>query len=152
MKWWSIWRFHYYMVVSVVLQPCDPQVRVDRVDGGDEEEEQAQERLHATEVEWRMITISDYTAAFVYLNVCICASSLKLFLKVSTWFPMTEKQHISERGRGLNLFLSKNRFLSDPSPIIGYACHSLTDWLLFSKLDACDPGVWRCQLKTCWGC
>jgi len=30
--------------------------------------------------------------------------------------------------------------------------HSLTDWLLFSKLDWCDPGVWRCLLKTCWGC
>ena len=47
-------------------------------------------------------------------------------------------------------------FLSDPSPIIGNACHSLTfsltHWLLFSKLDWCDPGVWRCQLKTCWGC
>ena len=51
-------------------------------------------------------------------------------------------------------------YLSDPSPIIGYACHSLTDWLthslthslLFRKLDWCDPGVWRCQLKTCWGC
>ena len=27
----------------------------------------------------------------------------------------------------------------------------LTNWLLFSKLDWCDPGVWRCQLKTCWG-
>ena len=34
--------------------------------------------------------------------------------------------------------------------------NSLTDWLTnsvtFSKLDWCDPGVWRCQLKTCWGC
>ena len=34
--------------------------------------------------------------------------------------------------------------------------HSLTHWLthslLFSKLDWCDPGVWRCQLKTCWCC
>ena len=31
--------------------------------------------------------------------------------------------------------------------------NSLTNWLLpFSKLDWCDPGVWRCQLKTCWGC
>ena len=39
------------MVVSAVLQPYDPLVRVDRVDGGNEEEEQAQERLHATEVE-----------------------------------------------------------------------------------------------------
>ena len=28
----------------------------------------------------------------------------------------------------------------------------LTDWLLFSKLDWCDPGIWRWHLKTCWGC
>ena len=40
-----------------------------------------------------------------------------------------------------------------------WQCLSLTPWLthslpnsvLFSKLDWCDPGVWRCQLKTCWG-
>ena len=35
-------------------------------------------------------------------------------------------------------------FLSDPSPIIVYPCHSLTNWLtnwlLFSKLDWCNPG------------
>ena len=51
-------------------------------------------------------------------------------------------------------------FLSDPSPIIGNACHSLTDslpnWLtdslLFSKLDWCGPGMWRWQLKNCWDC
>ena len=30
--------------------------------------------------------------------------------------------------------------------------HSLPNSVLFSKLDWCDPGVWRCQLKTCWGC
>ena len=30
--------------------------------------------------------------------------------------------------------------------------NSLTDSLPFSKLDWCDPGAWRCQLKTCWGC
>ena len=30
--------------------------------------------------------------------------------------------------------------------------HSLTHRLPFSKLDWCDPGVWRCLLKTCWGC
>ena len=28
----------------------------------------------------------------------------------------------------------------------------LTHWLLFRKLYWCDPGVWRCQLKTCWCC
>ena len=28
----------------------------------------------------------------------------------------------------------------------------LTHSLLFSKLDWCDPGVWRCELKTSWGC
>ena len=30
--------------------------------------------------------------------------------------------------------------------------HWLTNSLPFSKLDWCDPGVWRCLLKTCWGC
>ena len=34
--------------------------------------------------------------------------------------------------------------------------HSLTDWLThslpFSKLDWCDPGVWRRQPKTYWWC
>ena len=52
--------------------------------------------------------------------------------------------------------LSKNwafTFLSDLSPIIVYPCYnSLTNSLLFSKLYWCDPGVWRWQLKTCWGC
>ena len=47
-------------------------------------------------------------------------------------------------------------FLSDPSPIMHWLClsltHSLTNSVTFSKLDWCDPGVWRCQLKTCWGC
>ena len=44
--------------------------------------------------------------------------------------------------------------LLDPSPIIGNACHSLTHWLThslpFSKLDRCDPGLWKWQLKTCY--
>ena len=30
--------------------------------------------------------------------------------------------------------------------------HSMTDWLPLSKLDWCDPGMWRWQLKTCWSC
>ena len=30
--------------------------------------------------------------------------------------------------------------------------NSLTHSLPFSKLDWCDPGVWRCLLKICWGC
>ena len=39
-------------------------------------------------------------------------------------------------------------YLSDPSPVIGYACHSMTDSLtnspLFSKLDRCD--VWLVEV------
>ena len=30
--------------------------------------------------------------------------------------------------------------------------NSLTDSVTLSKLYWCDPGVWRCQLKTYWGC
>ena len=33
-------------------------------------------------------------------------------------------------------------FLSEPSPIMHW----------FSKIDWRHPGVWRCPLKTCWGC
>ena len=44
---------------------------------------------------------------------------------------------------------------NNTSPIIVYPCYSLTHWLphyvQFSKLNWCDPGVWRWQLKTCWG-
>ena len=32
------------------------------------------------------------------------------------------------------------------------ATDSLTHWLPFSKLDWCDPGMWRWQLKTCCYC
>ena len=46
--------------------------------------------------------------------------------------------------------------LSDPSLIIGELPLSLTNWLThpltLSRLVWCDPGVWRCQLRTCWGC
>ena len=43
----GISNFHNYVVVVDVLQPCDPLVRVDRRDaGGDEDEEQAHDRLH----------------------------------------------------------------------------------------------------------
>ena len=28
----------------------------------------------------------------------------------------------------------------------------VTNWLPFSNLDWCDSGLWRWQLKTCWGC
>ena len=38
-----------------------------------------------------------------------------------------------------------------PLSLTNWLTDSLTHSLLFSKLDWCDPGVWRCQLKTCWG-
>ena len=37
------------------------------------------------------------------------------------------------------------QFLLDLSPIIGNPCQ-------FSRLNWFDPGVWRCQFKTYWGC
>ena len=36
--------------------------------------------------------------------------------------------------------------------VTNWLTHWLTDSLLFNKLYWCDPGVWRCQLKTCWCC
>ena len=42
----GISNFHNYVVVVDVLQPCDPLVRVDRRDAGDEDEDQAHDRLY----------------------------------------------------------------------------------------------------------
>ena len=62
-----------------------------------------------------------------------------------------------------NTVLAKHLlFLSDPSPIIGYACHSLTHSLPFSKTWLMWP--WHVKMATqnllkllllwkgCWGC
>ena len=42
---------HTYVVVVDVPQPCDPLVRVDRRDAGDEDEDQAHDRLHLPKVQ-----------------------------------------------------------------------------------------------------
>ena len=74
----------------------------------------------------------------------------------------TNWEKSSDRNRWGNrwqAFSANESFLSDPSPIVALATlvtNSLTDSLLnsllFSRLDWCVPGVWRCQLKTCWCC
>ena len=47
----GISNFHNYVVVVDVPQPCDPLVRVDRRDAGDEDEDQAHDRLHLPKVQ-----------------------------------------------------------------------------------------------------
>ena len=71
------------------------------------------------------------------------------------------------RDRGVYLFRKPNFQLShilawliigpesdhcSPLSLTHWLTHWLTDSLLFSWLYWCDPGVWRCQLKTCWCC
>ena len=36
--------------------------------------------------------------------------------------------------------------------VTNWLTDSLTNWLPFSKLDWCEPGIWRWQLKPCWSC
>ena len=54
-----------------------------------------------------------------------------------------------------NMWVVENSFFIGPESD-HWQCLSVTDSLtnslLFSKLDWCDPGVWRCQLKTCCCC
>ena len=86
---------------------------------------------------WSVIGCAVLVLLRTFLHEC-CPNPTKL---LSHYFPNKR-----------NLHLEKARFLLDLSPIIGNPCHSLTHWLPYSRLDWCDPGVWRCQLKTCWGC
>jgi len=101
-------------------------------------------------VAWQKAMVGDYWESDNVFSICDyagCNSAKSLQIEVLT---------------ALLIFsgIAVTLWLSDPSPIIGYACHSLThsltDWLthslLFSKLYWCDPGVRRCLLKTCWGC
>ena len=50
-----------------------------------------------------------------------------------------------------NLFY-RTRIRSLAMLVSNWLPNLLTDWLLFSKLYWCDPGMWRCLLKTCRGC
>ena len=51
----------------------------------------------------------------------------------------------------VSLFIGPESDHCLPLSVTDWLTHWLTDWLLFSKLDWCDSGLWRCQLKTCWG-
>ena len=69
------------------------------------------------------------------------------------------KEELNERLAGLSSFdILEFVFIGPESDhweclsVTHWLTHSLIDFVTFSKLDWCDPGVWRCQLKTCWGC
>ena len=47
-----------------------------------------------------------------------------------------------------DLVFYRTRVRSLATLVNSWMIHSL----LYSRLDWCDPGVWRCQLKTCWCC
>ena len=57
---------------------------------------------------------------------------------------MVPKMWSDQLGLQLNMNFF-HRFLSDPSPIIALPCQSLhwvIQFLLFFRLDWCDPGIW----------
>ena len=78
------------------------------------------------------------------------------FASQCPWYPFSMRLTPLHKFKKWIFSTRRNQwYLSDPSPIIGNACHSLTDWLtplLPFELDWCDLGRWCWQLKTCWGC
>ena len=77
------------------------------------------------------------------------------------WYP---RSHIREPMRQVLKTLTGNRPLRKSAmltPKFGFlgpkviflpVTNLLIHWLLLSRLDWCDPDMWRCQPKTCWGC
>ena len=53
---------------------------------------------------------------------------------------------------GLALFFRPNSDHCLPLSLTDWLTETLTHSLMLLRLDWCDPGVWRCQLKTCWCC
>ena len=92
---------------------------------------------------------------FLLILVVPSHSPIKLFFTFLVRFPFHSDCSFSALDTHIKLFLLKiwDIFIGLESD--HWECLSVTHWLtwlLFSKLDWCDPGVWRCQLKTCWGC
>ena len=60
--------------------------------------------------------------------------------------------HILKRGGGNSYYWFLLLFIGPESD--HWLClsliHWLTHWLLLNKLDYCEPGMWRWQLKSCW--
>ena len=69
--------------------------------------------------------------AFDLFKLCHHGDLFPISKMPVSWLPYYKYQN------HLNI---QNLILTDPSPIIGYHCHSLTHPLLFSRLDWCDPG------------
>ena len=100
-------------------------------------------------------------------SLAICGASCSRFTATSQWHQKYFSANVIIDSR-ISVWWIISKFLERLSKgwkcnqiFIGpesdhWQCLSLTDWLtnwlLFSKLFWCDPGVWRCQLKTCWCC
>ena len=54
--------------------------------------------------------------------------------------------------RRISCFFYRTRVRSSVMLVTNSVTHWLTHSLPFSKLDWCEPGIWRWQLKTCWSC
>ena len=83
----------------------------------------------------RMFVLSKLFRGFVRVVSCICQS----YYMYSSGVSICPENVI--------LVVQVFYFLSGPSLINVYPCHSLTHWLMFWSLDWHDPGVWRCLLK-----
>ena len=92
-----------------------------------------------------MINTSYYKAVFVYLDVCICASSLKLFLKVNTWFPMTAWKAtlwwLYILKEGVRLISNTDWLNDDQSDKITF----YKEWRQFKEWD--DNGHWCTKVR-----
>ena len=106
-----------------------------------------------------MKDIKDYFSFIkVYFHKnCIKSDNLiRGKLKVCSWdseirYRKFKFQHFELKKEKL-IYFYRTRVRSLGMLVTNSLPNSLTDSVTFSKLDWCDPGVWRCQLKTCWGC
>ena len=71
-----------------------------------------------------------------------------------TWCDSTESLAASGSSASLtwSFYRTRVRLRSLFTLVTNWLTYWLTHSLLFSKFNRCDPGVWRCQLKTCWCC
>ena len=102
---------------------------------------------------WWFLTVVDRMVIFVLACRPPASAKRERILNWQLWYnTITDIIEVSSSSSSYSFFIGPE---SDHWLCLSLT-HSLTNWLthslLFSKLYWCDPGVWRCQLKTCWCC
>ena len=105
--------------------------------------------LFMSSCQWR-----NYSRAWEYIRMCLallCSASAD---GLCFWQLVIQNCDYSRKSsQTLQILDIALQYRTRVRSLVILVTDSLTDWFwTLSKLDWCDPGMWRYKLKICWGC